>query len=199
MKSLLSLLGIILICSTTLLAQRDDAPQTLVGNGVESVSGFGGVLLQFSSIDGNAAVYTGGGGAALFNRQFYFGGYGLGLSSDIKVDVEGASYNLDYGHGGFYLGYILAPEKLAHFAFSTKLGWGQASLRNVSQFVGPNYTDNTFSITPMIEGELNITNWFKINAGVGYQYTVGVNNDYFDKNAFNSPAVGLSFLFGWFN
>jgi hypothetical protein len=198
MKHFLPLLTAILLCSSSLIAQQD-APQTLVGNGVESVSGFGGLILQFSSIDGDAAVFTGGGGAVLFNRQFYFGGYGLGLSSDVKVDIEGASYDLDYGHGGFYMGYIFAPEKLTHWAFSTKLGWGQANLRNISQFVGPNYSDNTFSITPMIEGELNITNWFKINAGIGYQYTVGVDKDLFDNSAFNSPSVGLSFLFGWFN
>jgi hypothetical protein len=199
MKHFLPLLTAILLCSSSLIAQQDDPPQTLVGNGVESVSGFGGLILQFSSIDGDAAVFTGGGGAVLFNRQFYFGGYGLGLSSDVKVDIEGASYDLDYGHGGFYMGYIFAPEKLTHWAFSTKLGWGQANLRNISQFVGPNYSDNTFSITPMIEGELNITNWFKINAGIGYQYTVGVDKDLFDNSAFNSPSVGLSFLFGWFN
>ncbi len=199
MKHISVTLLIITICGSTLYAQGDEPPQTLVGNGVESVSGFGGMMLQFSSIDDDAAVFTGGGGAVLFNRQFFFGGYGLGLSSDISIDVDGADYDLDYGHGGFYLGYIFAPEKLAHMAFSTKLGWGQANLNNRSVFVGPNYTDNTFSITPMLEGELNVTNWFKINAGVGYQYTVGVDDDLFDSNAFNSPAVGLSFLFGWFN
>ena len=135
--------------ATSLFAQNDDYPQTLVGNGIESVSGFGGMMLQFSSIDGSAAVFTGGGGAVLFNRQFFFGGYGLGLTSDVRVDVEGAEYELDYGHGGFYMGYIFAPEKLAHLAFSTKLGWGQANLNNRSVFVGPNFVDNTFSITPM--------------------------------------------------
>ena len=199
MKHISVTLLIMTICGPALFAQGDEPPQTLVGNGVESVSGFGGMMLQFSSIDNDAAVFTGGGGAVLFNRQFFFGGYGLGLSSDISIDVDGANYDLDYGHGGFYLGYIFAPEKLAHMAFSTKLGWGQANLNNRSVFVGPNYTDNTFSITPMLEGELNVTNWFKINAGVGYQYTVGVDDNLFDSNDFNSPAVGLSFLFGWFN
>lgn len=199
MKYFFALFTLLCLFTTSLKAQLDDTPQTLVGNGIETVSGFGGMMLQFSSIAGDAAVMTGGGGAALFNRRFYFGGYGLGLSSDLEINIEGLDYKVDYGHGGFYLGYIFAPEKLAHMAFSTKLGWGQASLRNISQYVGPSYTDNTFSITPMIEGELNITTWFKVSAGVGYQYTIGVDNDLFKNTDFNSPAVGLSFLFGWFN
>ncbi|MEM8894100.1 MAG: hypothetical protein AAGC88_05950 [Bacteroidota bacterium] len=199
MKQRILTVFFIMLFAHSLFAQNDDYPQTLVGNGIESVSGFGGMMLQFSSIDGNAAVFTGGGGAVLFNRQFFFGGYGLGLTSDVSVDIEGAEYDLNYGHGGFYLGYIFAPEKLGHLAFSTKLGWGQADFNNRSVFVRPEFVDNTFSITPMLEGELNVSNWFKINAGVGYQYTVGVDNDLFDNNAFNSPAVGLSFLFGWFN
>ena len=199
MKYFFSLFTLLCLYATSLKAQQDDAPQTLLGNGIASVSGFGGMMLQFSSIADNAAVMTGGGGAALFNRRFYFGGYGLGLSSDLEINIEGLDYTVDYGHGGFYLGYIFAPEKLAHMAISTKLGWGQATLTNLSQFVGPNYTDITFSVTPMIEGELNITNWFKLNAGVGYQYTIGVDNNLFKNNDFNSVAVGLSFLFGWFN
>ncbi|MFK7954021.1 MAG: hypothetical protein AB8B73_14330, partial [Ekhidna sp.] len=57
---------------------QNDRPKTLIGNDPENISGFGSVLFSFTSIDGELATLTGGGGAVIFDNTFFVGGYGLG-------------------------------------------------------------------------------------------------------------------------
>ena len=104
---------------------QNKSPKTLIGTDPEKISGFGSVLFSFTPIDGELATLTGGGGAVMFDNTFFIGGYGLGMSGDRQIMVEGESYNAHYGHGGFWLGYILNPVELLHLGVETKLGWGE--------------------------------------------------------------------------
>ena len=106
--------------------------------------------------------------------------------------------NLDFGHGGIWLGYIFKPKKLIHYNISSKFGWGNIRISEKQGSHEPILSDNVFCFTPQIEGEINISYWFRINASVGYRLVEGVHNDYFKPGDFSSPAVGISFIFGWF-
>jgi hypothetical protein len=190
-----------LLITNQLFSQSDEEPQVLLGSGLTSISGFGGFLMDFSQINGKTAVSTGGGGAALFNQVFYFGGYGLGNNSQFEyINPEDSLVNADlrFGHGGFWLGIITNPKKLVHFNFSTKLGWGNISLTEREYTFRTILNDKVFVAIPQVEAELNITHWFRINGGVGYRLVTGVNNSEFSPKDFNSPEFALSFLFGWF-
>lgn len=139
--------------SGTCLAQ-DDRPKTLIGDGKVSISGFGGPIIEFSSIDGTPVVGAGGGGAALFNNTFYFGGYGVGLSkNNIRIDNE--TIDLEFGHGGFWLGYIIRPNNIVHAVVSTKLGWGE--INEFSSGQPRIVSESVFVTQPQLEVELNIT------------------------------------------
>jgi hypothetical protein len=197
MKNYFLLLSLTLI-TTVALAQRNT--QTLLGDGVEFTSGFGGFMMQFPTIDGRLTAMTGGGGAAIINNTFYFGGYGLGLAEEVRVENEGVTYNLNFDHGGFFLGYIFNPEGMVHLGISSKFGWGGIYL-NETIFTGGSFyqvNDRVFIINPVADVELNITNWFKFNVGAGYQLTNGVDNVVYNKTDFNGLTINASFLFGWF-
>lgn len=113
MKGLfVSVFALVIISSVS--GQRRDRPQTLLGDGVEFTSGFGGFMIQLPTIDGEISSMTGGGGAVLINNRFYFGGYGLGLADDKQITVDGTDYDMDYGHGGLMLGFVIRPESLIH-------------------------------------------------------------------------------------
>lgn len=208
--------------------QEDGEMKFLLGNksGDVHVSGFGSYILGFSSVDGEFAVYNGGGGAVLLNQTVYFGAYGMGLSSQhyygtlTTVDYDGTEneYNNLYkkfGHGGFWIGYLHKSYKPVHFGASTKLGWGSLKLANTTyeyQFEEYNYysvaTDGVFVITPQVEVELNLLKWFKINASAGYQIVTGVDKTYtntsgeqvkfFDASDYTKPMFNLTFAFGGF-
>ncbi|MDW3196913.1 MAG: hypothetical protein R8G66_31340 [Cytophagales bacterium] len=194
MKKILFILSFATL--TTAFGQR---PDVLIGNDYESISGFGGVFITLASLDGQVMPYTGGGGAVLLDNTFYFGGYGLGLSGDQTITARSNSneYDVDISHGGFMLGYNIKPSKLAHIGISSKLGWGSIDYR-ARDDANSNVDDQIFVIFPQAEVEFNMTHWFKLNVGVGYQQVIGVDDFHYKQSEVSSPAASISFLFGWF-
>ena len=197
-RTVLVVLG--LLVAGAVFAQN--RPQTLIGDGVEFTSGFGGFMIQFAPVRGDFAAMTGGGGAVLINNAFYFGGYGMSMSDDIRITSGVEDYEVSFDHGGLMMGFIIRPVKIFHLGLSSKVGWGDISFNQFDTggfgFVGPTRRDNVFVVNPQAELEVNMTSWFKINASVGYQLTNGVNNFYYSDQDFNGTTIGLSFLFGWF-
>jgi len=177
---------------------QNERPKTLIGNDPEEISGFGGVLFSFTTIDGDLSTLTGGGGAVLFDNSFFIGGYGLGLTGNKEFEIENDNYSTSYGHGGFWMGYIIKPTNLLHLGVDTKLGWGEITTKSTALVDGKD-RDDVFVFNPQLFGEANISYWFKVNAGIGYQKTIGVDNDFFDGSDFDGPTFNISLLFGWFN
>jgi hypothetical protein len=205
MKNLNLILLLLLISSAT-MAQRN--PQTLVGEGVEFVSGFGSFDVSFSSLGDEMVNMTGGSGALLINNQFYIGGYGMGMTNDVRInyddpDFGSVPYFAQYSHGGLMLGFIINPEGLIHFGISSKVGWGSLYISRHNYFPGDDIlpstvNDDLFIAIPRGEVELNVTNWCKLNFGVGYQFTNGVDNVFYKKDDLTGMNYELSFMFGWF-
>lgn len=192
-----------------------------------SISGFGGPIVGFTQIGDEFAVTTGGGGAALFNQKFYVGGYGEGLLTRHTKDIEMYDRSIGenryyykmytrFGHGGFWLGYIHNPHNAIHWGISTKAGFGAITLSEETFSHHDNRNDleydNVFVFNPQLELEMNLTHWFRINFGIGYQLVTGVNKEYevqegseivlkkyFDQQDFNKPVGHITFCFGWFN
>ncbi len=159
-------------------------------------------MIQFPSIDGEISSMTGGGGAVLINNRFFIGGYGMGLADDKSVTVEEngvTEYDVNFSHGGLMFGYIIRPESLIHFEVSTLVGWGDISFKEKPFSLGiSRINDNVFVVNPIVSAEINMTDWFKIKGGLGYQLVNGVDNFYYESNDFDGANVNLSFLFGWF-
>lgn len=219
---------LIIMGSASLYGQDSNEPRYLLGNdkGEVHVSGFGSYILGFSSVDGEFAVYNGGGGAVLLNQTVYFGGYGLGLSTPhggqnltmLNNDGDEISYDnlyTQFGHGGFWIGYLHQSYKPVHFGASTKLGWGSLTMTNdyyEDKYGDYDYyhiaDDGVFVVTPQVEVEMNLLKWFKINASAGYQFVSGVDQTYvntdgdrvkfFDAKDYSSPMFNLTFSFGGF-
>lgn len=180
-------------------------------------SGFGGPLVEFSNVDDAFGVFVGGGGAAIINQTFFFGGYGMGLVSDqprysIHLSNENIAFdNLrpQIGHGGLWLGYIHQSHKIMHWALSAKIGWGGISYTrgNYENLVDELGTDGIFVFTPQAELEVNLFTWFKLNLGVGYRYVAGADARYLTPSGpqalitsgdLRSPIGTLTLLFGNF-
>ena len=191
-------LFILTTCLSLAALAQSERPKTLIGNDPENISGFGGVLFSFMPIDGDLSTLTGGGGAVMFDNTFFIGGYGLGLTGNHEFTSNGTDLTSSFGHGGFWLGYIIKPDDLLHLGVDTKMGWGSISTKNraTNEGVGD---DDVFVFNPTFFGEANIAYWFKINANIGFQKTIGVDNEFFDAGDFDGPTFGISLLFGWFN
>lgn len=197
-KSILSLL--IAVTFTVLinfhtLAQSETIEKsttfnTLI-NRIDNFSGFGGVILNFGSNHKDGYVLSGGGGAALLNKTYYIGGFGMSgvMNAIARTD---APLSIDINYGGFWLGYIYSKDMLIHPTGSIKMGWGNATLKN------SNLSDNIFALMPQIGAEINVTKWVKVELGFSYQLINGINLIDIDASELRQPHIGLDFKFGWF-
>ncbi|WP_250630203.1 hypothetical protein [Rhodoflexus caldus] len=177
-------------------AFAQDEPETLLGKHVK-VSGFGAPIVEFSSINNQFTVSTGGGGAVLLNQKFFFGGYGLGRSNSVKA--KNPDQKIGLGHGGFWLGYNFNPHKLLHITASAKMGWGNVSLYDNDFNARQNFgSDNVYVVTPEVGAEINITGFMKIAVAGGYRMVNGVAVDGYNNADFSSPTASVSFKFGFF-
>ena len=63
-------------------------------------------------------------------NNIYFGGFGCSIINDIEVNQDTSYQNMqmDFGYGGFILGYDFFPQKKVHFFVGTQFGWGVVSL-----------------------------------------------------------------------
>lgn len=181
------------------LTAQDKPKVLLSGNDIE-IAGFGGMMVEFSSIEGKASISTGGGGAAIFNEVFFIGGYGLNLANDLNKYAAGNLWEVAFTQGGLYMGYLIHSHKMIHFGISSRTGWGILRIYPENGYLSSAAptSDNVFVWTPQAEVEMNVATWFKVNAGIGHRSVAGMNNSFFSKRDFNSPALMLSFLFGSF-
>ena len=198
----LTVIGLILALVVQSRAQEREY-QTLVDFDQVRISGMAGPFMQFTMVDGEFAHMMGGGGAVMVG-DFWFGGYGLGLTNRIQVDVSRyQDYRVgDYlsvSHGGFWLGYSLFGDKPIHVAISSLIGWGQVG---VGHEYGYNiYQDGMFVVCPTVEVELNLTRFFRLGAGASYNLFTLVdpaNIPGYRSSDFSAPGGFLSFKFGWF-
>jgi hypothetical protein len=174
----------------------------LIGSDLK-VSGFGGPFVEIGSMANKFSVMTGGGGAVLFNRAFFIGGFGQGLSNDIYYNIpfEGRRerMKLEVGMGGIWAGYSVPATKVVHFIGQAKLGFGSAQLspddKNI--ITGDNYAQENFvALCPQAGMEVNFAPWFRLSIEGGYRYFSGGDLPFVDNL---SGAYGaLTLRFGWF-
>ncbi|HAA12111.1 MAG TPA: hypothetical protein DCE41_10595 [Cytophagales bacterium] len=199
-RNLLLLLGIgIGILATS---QAYAQQQTLFSNqGITSVGGYGGPLLQFSTLNGRSATYSGGFGGMILNKSITITGGGMSLTSEAPV-AEAISLNvdeaLDYSVelGGLYLGYSFFSDRVIHPEFTLLAGGGRVSQRN--QFGDEYGASDVAMIIPGAEITMNVTSFFRLSLGANYRWVTGSDTPGLSDAQLSRPGGYASFKFGFF-
>jgi hypothetical protein len=167
-------------------------------NNARVVGGFGAPIVEMG-LNNDLTTSVGGGGAIVIDN-FFIGGYGMG-SVDFESLIETEEIRqIDLGHGGFWLGYTLAPHNLFHLYTSARIGWGGVGI-DVRDEPGRNDDfDNVMVFTPEAGIELNLASWFRVAGTVAYRHVEGVNESlgFYEDDSFNGAMVNLTFRVGWF-
>lgn len=172
--------------------------ETLVDGEVES-GGFGGPVLKISRIKDEMAIFVGGRGGWIINHVFVLGGGGYGLVNDMKVrQVGDTSYFLMMGYGGLELEYINDSDRLIHYTIRALIGAGGLNLRTRNFDYGQWQGDAFFVVEPGVDVVLNVTNFFRIAAGVSYRLVSGVDFEGFREKDVSGPSAALTLKFGKF-
>lgn len=198
---------VVLFIAGTVQAQEEE---TLLGGGFES-GGYGGPVVKFTSVNGEFAVMAGGYGGWLINHAFMIGGGGYGLVTKHRPDqAVRTSYGIpdggqmEFSYGGGMLEFIFSPMSVVHSSVSLLIGGGEVSYTmqdNVSFDMWHGFReqkDQVFVLEPSLNVELNVTSFFRVNAGGSYRYVSGASL-YGLKNADLSGVSGnLTLKFGAF-
>jgi hypothetical protein len=188
----LGLLTLALLLGLAVQAQHE----TLFNN-ARVVGGFGAPIIEMGLGNDMTTAVGGGGGVVIDN--FFIGGYGVGSIDFERLIEDDDIQEIELGHGGFWLGYTLAPHRVLHLYTSARLGWGAVGIDVSDNSSFPDNTDNVFVVTPEIGLELNVTRWFRVAGTVGYRYVDGISDNSPSKsNAFDGTLANLTFRFGWF-
>jgi hypothetical protein len=212
------------LLSTTLLqgqnGNKEPQTQYIFGGHDSKITGFGGFSSQFGMARGKYAQYSGGGGAVLIDYKFFVGGFGSGLSGELKFDdiyTENNTIKYDQlrasmGIGGLWMGYSFNHQKPIHFAASVKVGPGAITVYpkkfNHDEMTAV-YTDIIAMVEPELMVEFNLFRWWRMQVGASYRYVFNIDSDtyrnaqgeqvrYFKNNDFNTPTVGFNMIFGVF-
>ncbi len=175
---------------------QDDDFQTIFPSQVK-ISGMGGPFMIFSAVDGQFVHLMGGGGGVIVN-DIVLGGFGYGSTNHLQPPKlpEYNDLNLQYGFGGFMVGYTHHASRAIHPAFYVSAGWGEIQLNDRQDVTY--MKDNIFIILPQLEAEFNFTHFFKLGIGVCYPIATGVDIPGTSNPDFSRPGGTLSLRFGKF-
>jgi hypothetical protein len=173
--------------------------QLLVADDVD-LGGFGGPVIKVTHVaDNDTALMIGAKGAFLVDHSFYVGGAGYFLASNESYEIDNGS-NLDtyFGYGGVLLGYIFAPENSIKFNTSLLLGASGNVLYDLPEDGGITVSEYSYAFTSELECSLifDVSEYFKIEAGVGYRYVD--DTKYYSSDELSGYSVNVGFLFGEF-
>ena len=155
-----------LLVSVSLFGQKDET----MFSDVDRIGGWGAPIFEYSNLNKDVNVVSGGGGALVLN-DFYLGGYGMGDAEFSKTVAGLRQDNLKFKHGGFWIGYTPLQGKVVHPYASVKLGWGKARFSAIENITGNEISslkDNIFVTTPEVGLEINVFSFFRVAATASF-------------------------------
>ncbi|PLX08700.1 MAG: hypothetical protein C0596_05195 [Marinilabiliales bacterium] len=159
--------------------------------------GFGCIMTSFRLLDGQLAVFSGGGGGFIV-KDMRIGVFFNGLTNSFsKNDTSNISYKLGCSYGGIWLGYPLWKDNQTHLIADMKFSIGNTRLINTSLL----QIDNGmfFGFTPSIGVEYAASEILMFCAGLEYHYSLFTSDpDYYTRSSFSSPGIYLSVKLGMF-
>ncbi len=182
--------------------------KSLLGKGNE-LNGFGGADLRVSEFMDTRGLVTGAYGGVLINRKYLLGVGGYGLATNVEFDgMSGGTekpLNLHGGYAGLMIGGMIGSTELIHLTFPVFFGAGSIQITDKDYFPNtPNDAEFTVEksafivIEPAAQVEFNITEYFRIGAGMSYRYVTGTELDNVTDKQLSGSAMMISFRFGRF-
>lgn len=187
---------------------KKEEVKSLLGKG-NDLNGFGGIDVKISDIKDNRVLITGAQGGVLVNRRYIVGLAGYGIATEVQFDgMVGADekpLNLHGGYGGIVLGGMVGSKEVIHLVFPVFLGAGSLDVSDKDYFPNnPNDAEFTIErsafmvIEPAAQVEFNITEHFRLAAGMSYRYVTGTQLQNVSNTELSGGAVTVSFRFGRF-
>lgn len=180
---------------------HEPEPEVLISKGVRH-GGWGGPVVQLSTVRDRVAVFVGGRGGWLLDGRFTLGGGGFGLANRIPapaaVQPPDERLELQMGYGGGWLEYTFSPHRLVHVSVGALVGGGGVSLafRDGGSF--GSRSDAFFVTEPTASAELNLARSVRLNVGIAYRWIAGADMEGLPASDVSGMSVVAALKFGKF-
>jgi hypothetical protein len=202
-----TLVILLLLVFTSVDPARAQDMQTLFAGRV-SHGGFGGPVVKFSDVGGSPGVWVGGRGGWIIgfgnHHSISLGGGGYGLASSHPVPDPAAAewpghedLRVRAGYGGFEVEYTNRSQRLLHWTATTLIGAGSVAVET-PEFPVTADEPAFFVLEPGLHGELNVTRFLRLHAGLSYRHTSGVDRAGFTDRDFSGVNGRIALKFGGF-
>lgn len=163
--------------------------------GLKPSGGYGSSFVKGVFLSKGEGVLIGGKGAFIFNGSFAFGGYGAGFVGNATKD----DYKMGMGFGGLFVESIFSLSSPIHFALANYVGLGGfGGKKNEDQADEEKIGKFGVVLNPELNIEVNITPYFIVALGVGYQLVFADFNKVFTADDFSGLTLNLDFKWGKF-
>jgi hypothetical protein len=196
------LLGLALLAGAAAAQEPGKGDELLLSGEIEH-GGFGGPEMRVSSVLGSGAVFVGGRGGWIIDHRLIIGGAGYGLASSVHapsaVQPAAGYYDLQFGYGGLFLEWVVAPRRVWHFSVSSLFGAG--GLKYASHDLAPPSTYQTSAVfvwEPALLLELNVVSFMRLDLGASYRLVQGTELAGLGNSDVGGPSGVVALKFGSF-
>lgn len=181
-----------LVIAVALSAQPVLAQEEAAAGGFAS-GGFGAPVVKFSSMLGEFVTFVGVRGGWVANHSFVIGAgaYTLVNTIDRPDLIEPIT---KFVYGGFEVEYIGLASEPVHFTILALVGAGR---RYLTDEPDPDH-DEVFVFEPAVNLQVNVTNFFRVDAGGGYRYVSKETTSDTENSDYRAFFGALTFRFGSF-
>jgi hypothetical protein len=161
-------------------AETPEQPRTLLTSPIKS-GGYGAPVISYTQVAGEDSVLVGARGGWVINHQLVIGGGGFGLANRLAppsgLMPNPDDYRLNFGYGGLWVEYLIAPMQLVHGSVGTLIGAGALSVDAERNGVSPRnaYSDPLFVLDPAAAVEVNVSRLVRVGLEARYRIVRGVD------------------------
>ncbi len=185
MKQLLLIAAVCVLCAGSSAQEQKN---------LEYLGGYGGSSVIFT---GEGHTYFTGEGAVRIGA-FQLGGFGYGGEATSERDLIGNQFDIEFGLGGFLLGY--ESPRMGMLSLNAELRFGFGSFeanRDLGENIYEIYRDRFTQYTPRLALAFTPINMVQVRLYGGYAFHSDVDLGTLDFDP-NRPEFGLSLYWGWF-
>jgi hypothetical protein len=151
-------------------------------------------MFKFSMLGEEPGFLAGGKLGWIINHSYLVGLEGYWLVNDVPgpSTAAGQRPDLTLSYGGITLEYILLPQDMVHFSFSTLAGIGAVRYDDGLM----EFNDTYWLVEPSLNTYLNLTQYLQLGLGVGYRYVGDVDLVDLEDEDLSGFSATLSVNFG---
>jgi hypothetical protein len=207
---------ILVILTCLLLFSSVHAAEKTLLMGHLTHGGYGAPVVKFTTMDGSSSVLAGCQGEWIINHTFGLGIGGYGLVTELDYNRPNQHNapgfrstehrRLEMSYGGVLLSYIMHSDQMMHPSFDLLIAGGSLNMNSREWDDSDEYDsrlydenrDSFFVLEPVVNAELNVVRFMRLNAGLGYRWVSGVSRFGYSNADIGGVSGTLTLKFGKF-